>query len=158
MCKVFQDIEDIFWDLYTETMPPARNIFTIGMTPYNIDLTMAHITDLWEMRDDLAVTFATERYDSIMSELIDLKYLVTPAIEWMIHPFSNVIVEIGLWFRDFGVVDTMVQDFLAEDSGDVMQFPLAEIEMVDLDEETIDTAWIDSEDEGDIVILSITRE
>jgi len=160
MCKVFRELEDIFWELYTETMPPARNIFTIGMTPYNIDLTMAHITALYDHGDAIpfAMTFPTHRYDVIMSELMDLKFLITPSIDFIPDCYENVLLEIGLFFRKYGVIDTMVQDYLAEDSSDVMRFPLAEIELVGLDEEAIDTVWINSDDEDDLVILSVVRE
>lgn len=116
-----------------------RNIFFCNYQAYNIAETISHV---YLCRDRLNIPL--EIFDSVISDLIDLKYLVVTHDDPMVDLYTHQMIPRTAWFRRFGIADTT---FDADDST-VGTF---DIEMSNL---TTEGDSIDADDEQRLVLGS----
>ena len=121
-------------------MPIERNIFFSHHIAYSIRDTIQHVVLCYERLGQ--ENFPTEIYDSIISDLVDLKYLVVTSDDAMVDIYNHEMVPRSTWFRRFGIQDQTFAHF----DGDFHS--VGTIEMCDL---TITSTSITSADEEYLV-------
>ena len=90
-------------------MPAPRTLYFANGTAYDIVATIGVIHH-WKLVKDEA-TFPTYRYESIISALHDLQYLVNSQHDDFIDDvIGDSLVLLDVWFANYGVIDAMLQD------------------------------------------------
>jgi len=100
-------------------MAIERNLFFYNGNAYDITATMNFITNLYRRSDnDL---FPQEKYESIMSVLIDYKYLNIVDVETLIEDVHEpVYITVGWFFRRYGIVDHRVEYYIEQLGNDYL--------------------------------------
>jgi hypothetical protein len=103
----------------TTTMAIERNLFFYNGNAYDITATMNFVTCLY--KKSCEELFPEEKYDAIMSVLIDYKYLNIVDNETLIEDIHDpVYITVGQFFMRYGIVDHRVEYYIEQFGNDYL--------------------------------------
>lgn len=127
-------------------MAIQRALFFANGTAYDIEATIARITAMYENRDANEIWWDAA-YDSIISNLVDIRYNVTPD-EFIVNPYTGTMTLTDMWFGEFGVIDNTIDYFGLMDMESIGSF---DMELTSVSENS-DEEVITEEEEADMII------
>jgi len=148
---ILYHIEDFLWSICCLIMPYERQCVVFHRQPYNLHETIVHCYDRFNRQVEERCFIHHDVFDSVISTLYDLKYLVAyDSTDYIPDLYGGMLIPLDVFFRRYGRID----ETFAADPVHVMDFPVSEVELSRLSESEASEDVISEEEEDDLVLLS----
>ena len=134
-------------------MPIQREFIFANDKAYNIHSTMSYIENLYHNER----TITDWRYESIMAQLSNFKFVLDDSQDFIEHPYNGVFTPTDLWLQEFGIEEPVAHWVIDVDDITVGTFDITESS----DDDTDEAIASEEEEEmifGHHIIMEMIRE